>query len=241
LSHAAAASPDRAKAPGEAQATRVQASPARVSPAQAGLTHASPAQSNSARRSPAQTRPAFLAAQASRLRSMTIWIGLGAALAIAIVVAAFLLRPGAAPETADAPAEGTAAMSTESPAPAPPGVSGEQPVSVPEASRPLADPALAGVDTVRLRIGPEIADERRNQLAAALTQAGIPNVVVEQLPFRIATSRIGYYRDEDRAAAEALARVISPAVAEGDAIGVRDYGELLSDPQPGRLDLWIGG
>ena len=76
----------------------------------------------------------------------------------------------------------------------------------------------------------------------ALETAGYPGVQVEALPFRIATTRIGYYREADRPAAEALAREIAPALAEaGDGIGVRDYSQLLADPEPGRLDLWIEG
>lgn len=172
---------------------------------------------------------------------MAIWVGLGALVAVAIVVAAVLFRPGDGPETADVTAEDAGASSV----PVAPAVSAGQPAGQPAPAGgdrpPVAAPALATVQTVRLRIGPEITDARRDRLVAALTEAGLPNVVVEQLPFRIATSRIGYYRDEDLAAAQALAQVISPAVGEGAPIGVRDYGELLSDPQPGRLDLWIGG
>ena len=57
--------------------------------------------------------------------------------------------------------------------------------------------------------------------------------------FEIATSRVGYYRPEDQAAAAALGRVVAPVM--GGEIGVRDYGQPLPDAEPGRLDLWIGG
>lgn len=189
----------------------------------------------------ADRAPAFRTVQASRLRNMAIWIGLGAFTAVAIVIAAVLLRPdeGTPPATAPEAAEGQGGGLTASP-------SAERPAAdstsmATPAPHAVVDPALAPVRTVRLRIGPEVDDARRDELVAALKAAGIPEVVVEPLPFRIATSRIGYYRDADLAAAEALARVISPAVGGGATIGVRDYGELLSDPQPGRLDLWIGG
>jgi hypothetical protein len=62
-------------------------------------------------------------------------------------------------------------------------------------------------------------------------------VRVEALPFKVASSRVGYYRADDLAAAEALGRLVTPVLAE--AIGVRDYGKLLADPEPGRLDLWV--
>ena len=64
--------------------------------------------------------------------------------------------------------------------------------------------------------------------------------MVEPLPFEIATSRVGYYRADDLPAAEALGRVVAPVIAPGGSVGVRDYGALLADAQPGRLDLWIG-
>ena len=169
---------------------------------------------------------------------MAIWIGFGALAAVAIVIAAVLLRPGEAtvPDTAPEQRGGsvTASPSAEGSTAGPTSEAASTPHAV-------ADPALAPVRTVRLRIGPEVDDARRDDLVAALRAAGLPEVVVEPLPFRIATSRIGYYRDTDLPAAEALARVISPAIGGGATIGVRDYGELLSDPQPGRLDLWIGG
>lgn len=169
---------------------------------------------------------------------MAMWIGLGAVAAVGIVIAAVVLQPGspeAAPEvTPEVTAESAAGTPGEDP-----GMAGED--STAAAPQAVADPALASVRIVRLRIGPEVDDARRDGLVAALRAAGLPQVVVEPLPFRIATSRIGYYRDADLPAAEALARVISPAIGGSGTIGVRDYGELLSDPQPGRLDLWIGG
>ena len=64
---------------------------------------------------------------------------------------------------------------------------------------------------------------------------------MEALPFEIATSRVGYYRAADLAAAEALGRVVAPVIAAGGEVGVRDYGQLLADAEPGRLDLWVGG
>ena len=62
---------------------------------------------------------------------------------------------------------------------------------------------------------------------------------MEPLPFAVETSRVGYYLAPDRAAAEALARLAAPLVTPGAALPVRDYGKLLDDPQPGRLDLWV--
>lgn len=195
-------------------------------------------------------------ARGSQLRGMAIWVGLGALVAIAIVVAAVLLRPGQtepepASTEASTPVTGTPAASPSPPAatsaagtPGPveaasaPKAEGAAP---PDPDRRVADPALVPVRIVRLRIGPEVDDARRDSLVADLKDAGVPEVIVEPLPFRIATSRIGYYRDADLPAAQALARVISPGLGAGAPIGVRDYGELLTDPEPGRLDLWVGG
>ena len=42
-------------------------------------------------------------------------------------------------------------------------------------------------------------------------------------------------------AAEALGGLIAPVIAAGGEVGVRDYGQLLDDAEPGRLDLWVGG
>jgi hypothetical protein len=66
-------------------------------------------------------------------------------------------------------------------------------------------------------------------------------VKVELLPFKIATSRVGYYRAVDLPAAEELGKLIAPVIAGGTEVGVRDYAQLLADPEPGRLDLWVGG
>ena len=108
---------------------------------------------------------------------------------------------------------------------------------------PAVMAVLQTVSVVRLRIGPGFPAERQGAIVAALEGAGVPDVRIEALPFRIATSRVGYYRAEDLAAAEALGRLVAPVIAGGDSdeIGVRDYGQLLSDPEPGRLDLWVGG
>ena len=97
------------------------------------------------------------------------------------------------------------------------------------------------MSVVRLRIGPDFPSERQAAILAALAEAGLAAVRVEALPFEIATSRVGYYRAADLAAAEALGRLVAPVIAAGGEVGVRDYGQLLADPEPGRLDLWVGG
>jgi hypothetical protein len=90
---------------------------------------------------------------------------------------------------------------------------------------------------VRLRVGPDFPEEREAAIRAALASAGISGARVEVLPDGVATSRVGYYRPEDLAAAEALGRLVTPVLSES--IGVRDYGKLLADPEPGRLELWV--
>jgi hypothetical protein len=93
---------------------------------------------------------------------------------------------------------------------------------------------------VRLRVPEAMEGARREALVAALAAGGIDAVRVEVLPFEVATSRVGYYLAADRAGAEALARLVGPLVGQRGALAVRDYGKLLDDPEPGRLDLWIG-
>lgn len=133
-------------------------------------------------------------------------------LAIAIVVAAVMLRPDAAGQREAA--------------------TGPDPVVT----------AQADVPTMRLRVGPAFPPERQSEILGILAGAGHVDVLVERIPFSIAVSRVGYYRPEDRAAAADLARLVSPALDEPTgAIAVRDYAELIPDAAPGRLDLWIGG
>jgi ribosomal protein L12E/L44/L45/RPP1/RPP2 len=110
----------------------------------------------------------------------------------------------------------------------------------PEAAAPIAgDPALDAIASVRVRVGAELPAARQEALVAALHQIGIDEVRVEALEIVIAASRVGFYRAEDRAAAEALARAMAPVVTGGAAIAVRDYGALAPRPGPGRLDLWV--
>jgi hypothetical protein len=158
------------------------------------------------------------------------WIAVGVVAAAAIVLAAVRMQPPS--PQAPAPAE----VAAELPAPAPPAAE----VADAAAAAPAAvDPALAGVSTVLLRIGPESPAGREAALLDALRAAGITGVRVDKVAFRVASSRVGYYRADDLAAAEALGRLVSPVLSE--TIGVRDYGKLLADAAPGRLDLWIEG
>ncbi|HET9069701.1 MAG TPA: hypothetical protein VFN28_13735 [Amaricoccus sp.] len=209
-----------------------------------------------ARRGPA-------AAEGGRRGALLAWIVLGTVAAVAIVAAAVAFKvtrsqePAgleAAAPTVEVPVEvPVEAPAVASPAPLPrpsDAAAGARlataaPTALPsggEAAAPVApaDPALAGVTVVRLRIGPDFPAERQAAILAALAGAGITGVRVEPLPFEIATSRVGYYRAEDLPAAQALGRVVAPVIAAGGEVGVRDYGELLADATPGRLDLWIG-
>jgi len=56
------------------------------------------------------------------------------------------------------------------------------------------------------------------------------------MPFSISTSRVGYFREDDRVSAEALLGTLSSLV---DGLELRDYRTLVQVPEPGRLDLWI--
>jgi len=147
-------------------------------------------------------------------RSTGVWIGLGCLVAAGGVAVALLLRPEA-PGLAEAPA------------------------AEPAAEAAPADPALAAVGSVRVRASEGLAPARRDAIVAALADGGIVEVEVEGLPFAVEISRVGFYVAADRAAAEALARRLEPLVTPGTLLPVRDYGKLVDDPEPGRLDLWV--
>ncbi len=178
-----------------------------------------------------------------RRLAMGIWIGFGVLVAVGIVVAAFLFRPSRGAGASRRRARGRGgARRRRWPRGAVAPVAAAAPAAEPAvAPRAPSDPALAGVSTVRLRIGPDFPPDRQAAILKALSDDGIPAVRVEPLPFKIATSRVGYYRAADLAAAEALGRLMTPVIGEGADIGVRDYSQLLADPEPGRLDLWVGG
>jgi hypothetical protein len=144
------------------------------------------------------------------------WIGFGMVFVVGSVAAALMLRP----ERGEAPAAIAEPVSEPAPAAAP-------------------DPALASVGNVRLRVPAALAEEWRAAIVAAVEAGGIADVQVETLPFPVETSRVGYYLEADRPGAEALARLVAPLVSPGRALPVRDYGKLLDDPEPGRLDLWV--
>jgi hypothetical protein len=138
---------------------------------------------------------------------------LGALAAIGIVVAVVLTRP----ET-DA---------------RPPPSRTENANVIPEA---VAEPAAAAV-TVYLRVAAGLAPAERQRIEAALAKAGYGAVVVQEMPFSISRSRVGYFREKDRAAAEALLVALR---GTHDGVVLRDYSKLIAEPEPGRLDLWIG-
>jgi hypothetical protein len=180
-------------------------------------------------------------AQSQRWLVGVLWIAFGALAAVVIVIAAFMFRPetqtwrpeDAVPGEVAAPG-GDAAAPASDPAAATPAAPAGQP------GLTVATAPLQTVGAVRLRIGPGFPEARRDEIVAALTAAGVRDIRIEALPFRIATSRVGYYRSEDLAAAQALGQVVAPVIAAGSEVGVRDYGQLLNDPEPGRLDLWVG-
>jgi hypothetical protein len=168
-------------------------------------------------------------ARAQRWLVGGMWIAFGGLVAVGFVLAAFMLRPDADAWRSDEPVPPEAAAATP-----------EASVETPPPAAVTASGPLQGAGVVRLRIGPDFPAERRDEIVAALGGAGVADVRVEALPFRIASSRVGYYRAEDLPLAEALGRLISPVIAGGAEVGVRDYGQLLSNPEPGRLDLWVG-
>lgn len=137
----------------------------------------------------------------------------------------------------------------EVPAPAP-DISGlpeasVPPEALPRATRPRARPAPPEVSAadvaaarVMIRIGPDMDERRRAEILAILSAAGFHTVEVQPVPFAVERPRLGYFRAADRTIAEALAGLISPVAGK---VAVRSYDDLLADPAPGRLDLWLGG
>ena len=163
-------------------------------------------------------------------RPLALGIAGGLVAAVAIFAGALMLRPDA-----DRPAEPAAAPPPQAAAPATPDA--EQAAST-SAPSPEDTAALSGITEIRLRLGPGFPDDRRDALVAALKDAGLKGVTVEAVPVAVAASRVGYYLPGDRAAAEALARLIAPSLG-GRSINARDYQGLMPSPVAGRLDLWI--
>ena len=167
---------------------------------------------------PPRTPPAV---RRRRRLPAAVWLGFGTVIAAGCVLAAVLLRPDHQLDRTDTTVAPVAAPAPDVAPPAP------------------DDAALASVGHVRLRVPAGLAEERRQAIVATLRTGGIADVQVEALTFAVETSRVGYYREPDRAAAEALGRLLAPLVTPGGELPVRDYAKLLDDPQPGRLDLWV--
>ena len=172
-----------------------------------------------------------------RLRGVWTGVAVGLALALAIVGAAVLFGPASSPRPPEPATE-----------PAPEPVPEPAPVEAPVAAAPEAVPppqaaaSVQAAEAIRLRVGPNLPEAERDAIAAALEGAGYGPVQVEVLPFPIAASRVGYYRAEDAAAAEALAAFVRGVVqGRGIELSTRDYSRLLEDAAPGRLDIWIEG
>jgi hypothetical protein len=95
---------------------------------------------------------------------------------------------------------------------------------------------------INLRVGPDTPSTRHETIVAALSAAGYDLIEVHVMPFPILRSRVGFFDETGRAAAESLAAALAPlAEATGGPFELRDYGGLEILPAPGRLDLWIGG
>jgi hypothetical protein len=168
---------------------------------------------------------------------MVGWIIFGLLFAAGCVGLAFVFQPVATapeePPVASSPAGEPADVAGTTPAP--PGEAATAAAATP------APVAISGITDVRLRTGSGFDDATRDEIVALLGKAGLSAVQVEPLPFAVSNSRVGYYTAEDAAAAEALAAYVAPALGYSAPIAVRDYGALLEDAAPGRLDLWIGG
>ena len=158
--------------------------------------------------SPTRTRPRL-----GRHRA-AIPVSLGAVALVAAIAAAMLLRSPVEAETAPVPAAAAGAGPVED-----------------AALEPAASTAV-----VHLRVSSALAPAERQRIEAELAQAGYRTIVVHQMPFSISTSRVGYFREEDRVSAEALLAALSGTV---EGLELRDYRSLVKAAEPGRLDLWI--
>lgn len=152
-------------------------------------------------------------------------LALGAVAALVLALAGMLLFAGQE-EPEAAPAATAAALPETVAAPAVQAV----------APDPAPQPAAPVVPTVHLRIGPDLPAEQRARIEEALATAGYQAVVIHEMPFTISRSRVGYFREEDRPAAEALKAALA---GTHDGLELRDYGTLVTTPEAGRLDLWI--
>lgn len=155
-------------------------------------------------------------ASPARSTGRRLWLAAGGLAVVLVVVGALLLRG------AGAPVELSAA-----------------PTPAPAVGFGVGAPALAGIAAVRVRIPASVSEARKEAVVAALTSGGIPRVTVEAVPFEIGSSRVGYYRAEDEAAASALAVVAGPMVMPSGQLPLRNYGPLADDRGTGRLDLWV--
>jgi hypothetical protein len=154
-------------------------------------------------------KPAPATARRARPLRAVVPVALGALGLVAAFAAAMLLRWQLAPDAAAVAATGPSAAAVE----------------------PAAASAI-----VHLRVSAAFDPAERQQIAVALAEAGYRQVVVHEMPFSISTSRVGYFREDDRVSAEALVGTLSGLV---EGLELRDYRALVQVPEPGRLDLWI--
>ena len=158
-------------------------------------------------------------------RGLAGWIVFGLGVAAALVAAAVYLGPDTVAPVAE-------------PAAGPPTIS-EAPADAAMEAGPVDPVPAVEAGLVRLRVGPDADPSEITRIRGALEAEGVGPIRVETLPFAITQSRVGYYRPEDEIAASALAELAGPLIGAGD-VGLRDYGDLLADTEPGRLDLWLG-
>lgn len=157
-------------------------------------------------------------------RGLAGWIAFGLGVAAALIAAAIYLRPDPVVPAAEPAAD---------PVPATLDEAGE--------ADPVAPDAATQPGIIRLRVGPDANPVEIARITEALETEGLGPIRVETLPFAITQSRVGYYRPEDEAAARTLAELAGPLIGtDSGEIGLRDYGDLLEDTDPGRLDLWLG-
>ena len=172
------------------------------------------------------------------------WKGLSVPIAIAalamgqLIIAGALFWPQGETEPARAPA---ASEALPPPTPAAALIAPEvvAPAAAEEiaAAGPPAEPAAAA-GTIYLRMSAGLGRQQRQRIEAVLAKAGYGTVIAQELPFSVSRSRVGYFREADRASAEALIAALRGTL---DGLELRDYRALVKAPEPRRLDLWVGG
>ncbi len=106
------------------------------------------------------------------------------------------------------------------------------------AAAPEAPEAGASLGLARISVNyPSGAAGIANDLAGALRTAGAVTANVVPVGFAVSSTNVRFYHPEDRAAAEAVAALVSA----GGPAEVRDFTNFRPQPLPGVVEVWLRG